>query len=166
MAAMRLKYLPGLLLLAFAIGGAVFGGLMYVDSPRHGLARFIGGVLVGGSVLVAMSGLLLLVAARSAKPRRGVRAETPHSDAKGMLGWLVGTVFGALLIYTAIHAAFVGEFPAGRKAGSLPTRFSESPGNFIISFVLIAGIGSGLLWLCLPPVLRAFAPGGESEDER
>lgn len=163
---MQLKYLPGFLLLAFAMGGAVFGGLMYVESPRDSLARLIGAVLAGGSVLVAVAGLMLLAAARSAKPRRVARADTPRSNAKFMLGMLVGVVFGALLIYTAIHAAFVGEFPAGRKAGSLPTRFAESPVNFIVSFVLIAGIGSGLLWLCLPPVLRAFAPGGESEDER
>lgn len=162
---MSVRQLPAILLLVLAIGSAVFGGLIYFESPPRSLERTLGALLLGGAALTAVASLLLFAASRSGLASRAVGRDSAWAGTKTFLGCIVGVVFGGLLLYAAARAVVIGEFPAGRKTGSLPTRFSDSPGWFVISFLLTSGFGGGLLWLCLPPVLRAFAPDDTARDD-
>lgn len=163
---MSVRQLPAVLLLVLAIGSAVFGGLIYFESSPRSLERTLGAVLLGGAALTAFASLLLFAASRSGRASHAGKRDSAREGTKVVLGCIVGVVFGGLLLYLAARAVVIGEFPAGRRAGSLPTRFSESPGWFAITFLLTSGFGGGLLWLCLPPVLQAFAREGTGpEDE-
>lgn len=162
---MSVRQLPALLLILVAIASAFFGGLIYFESSSRSLGRMLGAVLLGGSALTSVAALLLFAAARSERTSRTVDPDSPWGRTKFFLGCVVGVVFGAMLLYLAARAVIIGEFPGGRKAGSLPTRFADSPGWFLVSLVLTCGSGGGLLWLCLPPVIRAFTSGDESDKD-
>jgi hypothetical protein len=156
---MKLTRLLGFLLLIAAIALAVIGGAMYFQSPKGALARLIG--LLVMSVGAGAFGVLALafLLGRSPKSRlKSVHRDTPFNTLRFHVGMLVGVVFGVLSIWYAVGAVYTGEFPAGRRGSAAPTRLSESPGWFTVKFILFSGMGVGLLWLCLPPVLRMFLP--------
>lgn len=157
---MKFTRLLGVLFLIAAIAAAVIGSAMYFQSPKGALARLIG--LLVMSVGAGSFGLLALafLPGRSPKSRlKSAHRDSPFNRLRFHVGMLVGVVFGVLAIWYAIGAVYTGEFAAGRRGSAAPTRLSESPGWFIVNFIFFSGMGVGLLWLCLPPVLRMFLPG-------
>lgn len=156
--AMKITRLLGFLCLIAAVVSAVIGGAMYFQSPKGAFARLIGLLIMSiGAGAFGLLGLALLSIGSPKSRLRSIHRDTPFNRSRFHAGMLVGVVFGILSIWYAIGAVYTGEF-AGGRGSTAPTRLSESPGWFAANFIFFSGLGVGLLWVCLPPVLRMFLP--------
>ena len=153
----------GSIVLLFALGLAIFAGIVWLDGRKE--LRLLAALSCAGAVGALMLGALLLVSSpvRERSRYRVLRQSRADSGdvtgVKELIGLLVGVLLGAGLLVICVDAIVSGQFPAGPRSRSGPTRLSESPLNFSFQFLLYAGAGAALLKVCLPRLFRAWARG-------
>ncbi len=101
-------------------------------------------------LLLSAAGLvvyaLVVSASRPKKPRRIGRLEF-------VAGNVCGVVLGVACFIHAVQGVSTGKFPRWARTGT-DTHIATQPVKFVAKLAVSVGLGTGLLWFFLPPLVR------------